>query len=64
LTTKLWEIFAKYFLVGVWVLRKSEVVCASFGVEGRGTPVVDSGGWGWWGGGGENFTYAPPSAIT
>jgi len=46
LTTELWKIFAKYFLMGVWVLRKSEVVCASFGVEGRGTPVVDLGGWG------------------
>jgi len=32
--------------MGVWVLKKSEVVCASFGVEGRGTPVVDLGGWG------------------
>ena len=34
------------------------IVCASFGVEGRGTPVADSGGWGV-DCGGENFTYAP-----
>jgi hypothetical protein len=58
LTTELWEIFAKYFLMGVWVLKKSGIVCASFGVEGRGTPVVDSGGWGV-GRRRENFTYAP-----
>ena len=42
----------------------SGIVYVSLGVEGRGTPVADSGGWGWWGGGGENFTYAIPSGIT
>jgi hypothetical protein len=41
-----------------------DIVYSSLGVEGRGTPVVDFGGWGWWGGGGENFTYGIPSAIT
>jgi hypothetical protein len=58
----MWEIsFLSYGEVGVvsGELGFSGIVCASFGVEGRGTPSAYSGGWGS-SYRAENFTYAVP----
>ena len=49
----------KFKEYGFGVFGFCGIVCASFGVEGRGTPSVDFGGWGV-ACEPENFTYAIP----